>query len=50
MNTRRLVHPDLGESGTGTSRPNSTGRSIPYSIGKVLGGRPSINVMIWARK
>src|ERR1700738_5238261 len=25
------------------------GRSIPYSMGKVLGGGSSINVMVWAR-
>lgn len=25
------------------------GRSIPFSMGKVLGGGSSINVMVWAR-
>jgi choline dehydrogenase len=33
------------------ARPNSfvNGRSIPLSMGKVLGGGSSINVMVWAR-
>jgi choline dehydrogenase-like flavoprotein len=33
------------------ARPNAhlNGRSIPYSMGKVLGGGSSINVMAWAR-
>jgi choline dehydrogenase len=29
--------------------PNLNGRSIPLSMGKVLGGGSSINVMVWAR-
>jgi choline dehydrogenase-like flavoprotein len=29
--------------------PHLNGRAIPYSMGKVLGGGSSINVMIWAR-
>jgi choline dehydrogenase len=29
--------------------PHTNGRSIPYSMGKVLGGGSSINVMAWAR-
>src|SRR3981189_1661166 len=29
--------------------PHLNGRSIPYSMGKVLGGGSSINVMTWAR-
>jgi choline dehydrogenase len=29
--------------------PHVNGRSIPFSMGKVLGGGSSINVMIWAR-
>jgi choline dehydrogenase len=29
--------------------PHINGRSIPFSMGKVLGGGSSINVMIWAR-
>jgi choline dehydrogenase-like flavoprotein len=29
--------------------PSSNGRSIPFSMGKVLGGGASINLMIWAR-
>jgi choline dehydrogenase len=29
--------------------PHLNGRSIPYSMGKVLGGGSSINVMAWAR-
>jgi choline dehydrogenase len=29
--------------------PNLNGRVIPLSIGKVLGGGSSINVMVWAR-
>src|SRR5258708_20744747 len=31
------------------SNPHLNGRSIPYSMGKVLGGGSSINVMAWAR-
>jgi choline dehydrogenase-like flavoprotein len=31
------------------SNPNLNGRVIPLSIGKVLGGGSSINVMVWAR-
>jgi choline dehydrogenase len=33
------------------AQPNShlNGRSIPLSMGKVLGGGSSINVMAWAR-
>jgi choline dehydrogenase-like flavoprotein len=29
--------------------PHLNGRAIPYSMGKVLGGGSSINVMAWAR-
>jgi choline dehydrogenase len=29
--------------------PHLNGRTIPYSMGKVLGGGSSINVMMWAR-
>lgn len=29
--------------------PNLNGRSIPFSMGKCLGGSSSINVMVWAR-
>ncbi len=29
--------------------PRINGRSIPFSMGKVLGGGSSINVMVWAR-
>jgi choline dehydrogenase len=29
--------------------PNLNGRAIPMSMGKVLGGGSSINVMVWAR-
>lgn len=29
--------------------PRLHGRSIPFSMGKVLGGGSSINVMLWAR-
>jgi choline dehydrogenase len=29
--------------------PHLNGRAIPYSMGKVLGGGSSINVMMWAR-
>jgi choline dehydrogenase len=29
--------------------PHLNGRSVPYSMGKVLGGGSSINVMAWAR-
>src|SRR6202165_874735 len=31
------------------TNPHLNGRSIPYSMGKVLGGGSSINVMAWAR-
>jgi choline dehydrogenase len=31
------------------SNPHLNGRSIPMSMGKVLGGGSSINVMVWAR-
>jgi len=31
------------------SNPHLNGRAIPYSMGKVLGGGSSINVMAWAR-
>ena len=34
---------------TGESNPHLKGRSIPLSMGKVLGGGSSINVMVWAR-
>ena len=33
----------------GQPNPRVKGRSIPFSMGKVLGGGSSINVMIWAR-
>jgi choline dehydrogenase len=29
--------------------PHLNGRSIPYSMGKVLGGGSSVNLMVWAR-
>jgi choline dehydrogenase-like flavoprotein len=40
-----------GPSGSVVAQPNShlNGRSIPLSMGKVLGGGSSINVMVWAR-
>jgi choline dehydrogenase len=50
MNTRRLVAPEPGRERDWNLAAQLTGRSIPYSMEKVLGGRPSINVMIWARK
>src|ERR1700676_3388638 len=34
---------------TAQPNPHLNGRSIPYSMGKVLGGGSSINVMAWAR-
>jgi choline dehydrogenase len=34
---------------TGQPNPHLNGRSIPLSMGKVLGGGSSINVMAWAR-
>ncbi|HWA79358.1 MAG TPA: GMC family oxidoreductase N-terminal domain-containing protein [Acetobacteraceae bacterium] len=34
---------------TALSNPHLNGRAIPMSMGKVLGGGSSINVMIWAR-
>jgi choline dehydrogenase len=33
----------------GLPNPHVNGRSIPFSMGKVVGGGSSINVMIWAR-
>jgi len=33
----------------GRPNPRVNGRSIPFSMGKVLGGGSSINVMVWAR-
>jgi choline dehydrogenase len=33
----------------GQPNPRVNGRSIPFSMGKALGGGSSINVMIWAR-
>jgi choline dehydrogenase-like flavoprotein len=33
----------------GEPNPHTNGRSIPYPMGKVLGGDSSINVMVWAR-
>ena len=33
----------------GQPNPSVNGRSIPFSMGKVLGGGSSINVMVWAR-
>jgi choline dehydrogenase len=34
---------------TAQPNPHLNGRSIPYAMGKVLGGGSSINVMAWAR-
>src|ERR1700726_3222916 len=34
---------------TALPNPHLNGRAIPMSMGKVLGGGSSINVMIWAR-
>src|ERR1700694_5296683 len=34
---------------TAQPNPHLNGRAIPYSMGKVLGGGSSINVMAWAR-
>src|SRR6202165_973920 len=34
---------------TAQPNPHLNGRAIPYSMGKVLGGGSSINVMVWAR-
>ncbi len=33
----------------GQPNPSVNGRSLPFSMGKVLGGGSSINVMVWAR-
>lgn len=33
----------------GLANPQINGRSIPFSMGKVLGGGSSINAMVWAR-
>ncbi len=33
----------------GQPNPRVNGRSIPFAMGKVLGGGSSINVMVWAR-
>jgi choline dehydrogenase len=33
----------------GQPNPRVNGRAIPFSMGKVLGGGSSINVMVWAR-
>jgi choline dehydrogenase len=33
----------------GQPNPYVNGRSIPFSMGKILGGGSSINVMVWAR-
>ena len=33
----------------GQPNPRVNGRSIPFSMGKVLGGGSSINLMVWAR-
>ena len=33
----------------GQPNPYMNGRSLPFSMGKVLGGGSSINVMVWAR-
>jgi choline dehydrogenase len=33
----------------GQPNPHVNGRSIPFSMGRVLGGGSSINVMVWAR-
>lgn len=33
----------------GQPNPHVNGRSIPFSMGKVLGGGSSINIMVWAR-
>ncbi len=34
---------------TALPNPHLNGRAIPMSMGKVLGGGSSINVMLWAR-
>ena len=34
---------------TAEANPHLNGRSIPFNMGKVLGGSSSINVMVWAR-
>ncbi len=53
-----VIQPDQWPSNLGTERdwqftaqpnPHLDGRAIPYSMGKVLGGGSSINVMAWAR-
>ena len=33
----------------GQPNPHVNGRSIPFSMGKILGGGSSINIMVWAR-
>jgi choline dehydrogenase len=33
----------------GQPNPDVIGRSIPFSMGRVLGGGSSINLMVWAR-
>jgi len=33
----------------GQPNPRINGRSIPFPMGKILGGGSSINVMVWAR-
>ncbi|ORJ57824.1 oxidoreductase [Mycobacterium simiae] len=53
-----VTDPDLWPTNLGTERdwafksdpdPGLNGRSIMFSMGKVLGGGSSINVMVWAR-
>jgi choline dehydrogenase-like flavoprotein len=40
---------DLDWGFHGEPNPHMNGRSVPFSMGKVLGGGSSINVMVWAR-
>jgi choline dehydrogenase len=53
-----VMHPGLWPTNLGSERdwgftaepnPNLNGRALPMSMGKVLGGGSSINVMLWAR-
>src|SRR3981189_1676565 len=48
---QRQLNPGSERVGNFTAEPNPhlNGRAISYDMGKVLGGRSSINVMIWAR-
>ncbi len=57
-NLEAVMNPDLWQANLGSNldwgfvaEPNSqmNGRSVPYSMGKVLGGGGSINVGIWSR-